>query len=71
MKKFWYTLRFAGICVGIVLFAAFIFFDIIDLIVLGDFPDWLYVVVLISWAVYGVCFLVTTIKKWRSQRKRK
>lgn len=71
MKKFWNALKFAGVTVGFVLFVAFLFFDIIDLIIPGDFHVWVYVVVLIAWAAYGICFLVTTIKKWRSQRKEK
>lgn len=69
MKKFWDILKFAGILVCIVLFISFQFFDIIDLIIPGDFPDWVYVVELIAWAVFGVAALVVFIKERRKNKR--
>lgn len=65
MKKLWDILRFAGLLVGIVLLVVFMFFDLIDLIVPGDFPNWLYNVCLIAWAVFGVGEIVVFVKQWK------
>jgi hypothetical protein len=42
---------------------AFSFFDIIDWIVPGDFPGWVYVAENAVWAAIGIFALVTLIKK--------
>ena len=40
MEKLWNALKLVGILVCFVLFVAFLFIDIIDLIIPGGFPDW-------------------------------
>lgn len=63
MKKIWNALKLAGILACFVLFVAFLFIDIIDLIIPGDFPDWVTWAELIAWAIIGLVAIVDFIKK--------
>lgn len=63
MKKIWNALKLVGILGCFVLFVAFLFIDIIDLIIPGDFPDWVTWAELIAWAIIGVVAIVDFIKK--------
>ena len=69
MKKCLPMLSFTVILVCIVLLLVFIFFDIIDWIVPGSFPNWVYVAEEAVWAAIGVFSLVMLIKKACRQRK--
>ena len=59
MKKFWNVLKLIGILVSFVLLLAFLFFDIIDWIVPGSFPNWVYVTdIAVSALILVICLAV-------------
>ena len=63
MKKLWNALKLVGILICSALFVAFLFIDIIDLFIPGDFPDWVIWAELIIWAIIGVFAIVDFVKK--------
>ena len=63
MKKLWNALKLVGILVCFVLFVAFLFIDIIDLFIPGDFPDWVTWAELTIWAIIGVFAIANFVKK--------
>ena len=63
MKKLLNALKLAGILICSALFVAFLFIDIIDLFIPGDFPDWVTWAELIIWAVIGVFAVASVIKE--------
>lgn len=63
MKKHCNTLKLVGILICSVLFVAFLFIDIIDLFIPGDFPDWVTYAELTTWAVIGVFAIANFIKE--------
>ncbi|MBQ7416311.1 MAG: hypothetical protein IJW14_04685 [Oscillospiraceae bacterium] len=63
MKKLWHALKLVGILICSVLFVAFLFIDIIDLFIPGDFPDWVTWVELTIWLIIGVFAIVNFVKK--------
>ena len=69
MKKFTDILKLSGILICLALLLMFAFFDIVDLVIPGDFPDWLYVTELVVWAIFGVFALVMYIRKRRKHKK--
>ena len=71
MRRFWSVLKFVGILVGIVFVVTVMFIEILDLMVPGDFPDWVYVVEMDVWAVVGVFYLVMLIKEGSKRSKAK
>ena len=71
MKKFWNVLKLVGILICFVLLLAFLFFDIIDWIIPGSFPNWVYVADLAVSVVIAVLALVMFIGKCCNQHKAK
>lgn len=69
MNKLCNILKLAGLIVCFVLLLAFLFIDIIDLIVPGDFPDWVFVAEIVVWVTIGVSALVSFIKNACKERK--
>ena len=63
MKKLLNALKLAGILICSVLFVVFLFIDIIDLFIPGDFPDWVTFAELTIWAVIGVFAIANFIKE--------
>lgn len=71
MKKIWNVLKLSAILVCILLLLAFLFFDIIDWIIPGSFPNWVYVADLAVSALIAVLALVMFIGKCCNQHKEK
>ena len=55
-------LKFVVFLAFIALFLGLMFFDIIDWLIPGDFPDWVYVAELIVFGALGVMEIVTFFK---------
>ena len=70
MEKLWNILKLVGILVGVVLFVGFLFVDVIDLFIPGDFPDWVTCAELIFWTIIGIFALATSIKKQNENKRR-
>ena len=71
MKKFWNVLKLIGILVCIVFILWLLLFDIIDRIVPGNFPNWVYVIDLAATALFIVLALADFIKKCCQRHKAK
>ena len=69
MKKLWNAMKLVGILACFVLFVAFLFVDIIDLFIPGDFPDWVFWAELIIWAIIGIFALANCIKEWNKNKR--
>lgn len=67
MKNLLNVLKLAGVFICIALLIAFMFFDIIDWLIPGDFPEWVYVVEIAAWVIFAVVALVVFIRKRREQ----
>ena len=63
MKKHCNTLKLVGILICSVLLVGFLFIDIIDLFIPGDFPNWVTWLELTIWAIIGVFAIVDFVKK--------
>lgn len=60
-------LKLLGILVCFLLLLALMFFDFIDLMIPGSFPDWVYVAELIALGVIGVLEILNFTKEFRKK----
>ena len=67
MKRILQVVKIVGVFLCISLLPVFMFFDVIDWLIPGDFPEWVYGMEIIAWVAFGVTALIVFVKKWRKQ----